>query len=180
MFLSSDPVDEPIADSQTELLVNFFKAAIPSLAPRGSIIVTLFDGMPYSLWNIRDLARHSGLAVERSFKFQAQAYPGYKHARTIGVVKTKDGEEAESAWKGEERPSRSFVFMRKEDLQTKSGQKKEVVDGKPNKNKMRGERDSEGSSDEDDDMGTWTEDEEDLPENAAVYDGNNESENEPI
>lgn len=165
----------------TELLVNFFKAAIPSLAPRGSIIVTLFDGMPYSLWNIRDLARHSGMAVERSFKFQAQAYPGYKHARTIGIVKTKDGEEAESAWKGEERPSRTFVFMRKEDLQTKSGQKKEVVDGKPaNKNKMRGERDSEGSSDEDEDMGTWTEDEENLPENAAAYDGNNESENEPI
>lgn len=167
--------------AKIELLVNFFKASIPSLATRGSIIVTLFDGMPYSLWNIRDLARHSGLAVERSFKFQAQAYPGYKHARTIGVVKNKEGEEADSAWKGEERPSRTFVFVRKEDVQTKNGAKKEVVDGKPvNKNKMRGERDSEGSSDEDEDMGTWTEDELDAPENAGVYDGNNESENEPI
>ena len=172
--------DERSTNSSIELLVNFFKAAIPSLAPHGSIIVTLFDGMPYSLWNIRDLARHSGLAVERSFKFQAIAYPGYKHARTIGVVKNKDGEEAGSAWKGEDRPSRSFVLMRREDLQTKAGQKKEVVDGKPSKSKMRGERDSEGSSDEDEDMGTWTVDEEDLPENAGVYDGNNESENEPI
>lgn len=138
--------------------------------------------MPYSLWNIRDLARHSGLAVEQSFKFQAKAYPGYKHARTIGVVKNKEGEEAESAWKGEERPSRSYVFMRKEDLQGKNGMKKDVGNGKTTKNKMRGERDSEGSSEEDDDedMGTWTSDEEELPMNAGVYDGNNESENEPI
>ena len=139
--------------------------------------------MPYSLWNIRDLGRHAGLAVERSFKFQAIAYPGYEHARTIGVVKNKDGEEAEAPWKGEKRASRTYVFMRKEDLITKKGAQKEVVDGKPtgNRNRMRGERDSEGSSEEDgdEDMGTWTEDEE-SPENEGVYDGNNESENEPI
>ncbi|KAK5018032.1 hypothetical protein LTR60_001677, partial [Cryomyces antarcticus] len=42
-----------------ELLVSFFRAALPLLNPaNGSIIVTLFDGSPYSLWNIRDLARH--------------------------------------------------------------------------------------------------------------------------
>ena len=70
-----------------ELLVSFFQRAIPSLAPGGSIIVTLFEGEPYTLWNIRDLARHSGLQVERSFRFQASAYPGYHHARTLGVVR---------------------------------------------------------------------------------------------
>ncbi|TGO47753.1 hypothetical protein BOTNAR_0508g00100 [Botryotinia narcissicola] len=65
------------------------------------------QGEPYTLWNIRDLGRHAGLEVERSFKFQAGAYPGYRHARTMGVVKGGGG------WKGEERSSRSFVFVRK-------------------------------------------------------------------
>ncbi|KAI0835571.1 hypothetical protein F5Y06DRAFT_275739 [Hypoxylon sp. FL0890] len=97
-----------------ELLVEFFKRAIPSLAPGGSIIVTLFEGEPYTLWNIRDLARHSGLQVERSFKFQASAYPGYHHARTLGVVKSKSGEVG-GGWKGEERAARSYVFVRKDD-----------------------------------------------------------------
>jgi 25S rRNA (uracil2634-N3)-methyltransferase len=94
-----------------ELLVSFFKKAIPSLAPGGSIIVTLFEGEPYTLWNIRDLARHSGLQVERSFKFQASAYPGYHHARTLGVVKSKVGNVG-SGWKGEDRPARSYIFIR--------------------------------------------------------------------
>lgn len=94
----------------------FFRTAILSLSPSpgSSIIVTLFDGEPYTLWNIRDLARHSGLQVEKSFKFQAKAYPGYKHARTLGVVKSKNGE-AGGGWKGEERKARSYVFVRKGD-----------------------------------------------------------------
>ncbi|KAK3322414.1 hypothetical protein B0H66DRAFT_531755 [Apodospora peruviana] len=99
-----------------ELLVDFFKRVVHSLAPGGSIIVTLFEGEPYTLWNIRDLARHSGLHVERSFRFQAEAYPGYRHARTLGVVKTKDGGVSGTGWKGEERAARSYVFMRKEEV----------------------------------------------------------------
>ncbi len=98
-----------------ELLVDFFKRALPSLAPGGSIVVTLFEGEPYTLWNIRDLGRHSGLQVERSFKFQAAAYPGYHHARTLGVIKNKQGEIG-GGWKGEERPARSYVFVRKDDV----------------------------------------------------------------
>lgn len=99
----------------------FFKNALLALAPRGSIIVTLFEGAPYTLWNIRDLGRHSGLQVERSFKFQAAAYPGYKHSRTLGVIKRKDGKEG-GGWKGEERESRSYVFVRKGDvIETASG-----------------------------------------------------------
>lgn len=91
------------------MLVAFFARAIPSLSPRkgSSIIVTLFEGEPYTLWNIRDLARHAGLAVAESYKFQVSAYPGYKHARTLGVVKGGGG------WKGEDRPARSYVFVRK-------------------------------------------------------------------
>ena len=85
----------------------FFTAAIPLLAPgKGKILVTLFEGEPYTLWNIRDLARHVGLRVETSFAFRAEAYPGYRHARTLGNVESVGG----TAWKGENRPARTYVF----------------------------------------------------------------------
>ncbi|KAI4247024.1 MAG: hypothetical protein L6R40_001689 [Gallowayella cf. fulva] len=87
-----------------ELLVDFFKAAVPLLAPEGSMLVTIFEGEPYSLWNIRDLARHVGLKVGRSFKFQAEAYPGYRHARTLGNIEGGGG------WKGQDRDARTYIF----------------------------------------------------------------------
>ncbi|KAF2771210.1 hypothetical protein EJ03DRAFT_244611, partial [Teratosphaeria nubilosa] len=77
-----------------ELLVSCLKSAISLLSASGTIVVTLFEGEPYTLWNIRDLGRHSGLEVQRSFKFLADAYPGYKHARTLGNVEGGGG------WKG--------------------------------------------------------------------------------
>lgn len=80
------------------------------------MVVTLFEGEPYTLWNIRDLGRHSGLQVERSFRFQASAYPGYHHARTLGVVRNKQGEVTGGGWKGEERAARSYVFVRKDEV----------------------------------------------------------------
>lgn len=92
-----------------ELLVSFFKSTIPLLDPKSgsSILVTLFDGPPYTLWNIRDLARHSGLEVKRSWKFQREMWKGYRHARTLGVVRGGGG------WKGEERDARTYEFVRK-------------------------------------------------------------------
>jgi 25S rRNA (uracil2634-N3)-methyltransferase len=93
--------------------------------------------MPYTLWNIRDLGRHSGLQVETSFKFQARAYPGYRHARTLGVIKGKDGKER-GGWKGEERESRSFVFVRKGD----------VIEGLQGPSVKRKRADSSDSEDE--------------------------------
>ncbi|KAK0756659.1 hypothetical protein N5P37_010814 [Trichoderma harzianum] len=110
-----------------ELLVSFFQRALSSpaapLARGGSIVVTLFESEPYTLWNIRDLGRHAGLQLERSFRFQADSYPGYHHARTFGVVRNKKGEES-SGWKGEDRPARSYVFMRKEEIQSQVGKKR--------------------------------------------------------
>ena len=91
-----------------ELLVKFFTSATPLLEPSGTIVVTLFEGEPYTLWNIRDLARHTGLEVQKSFKFQPHAYPGYSHARTLGNIDGGGG------WKGENRESRSYVFQKKE------------------------------------------------------------------
>ncbi|KAI1000358.1 hypothetical protein K3495_g7834 [Podosphaera aphanis] len=110
-----------------ELLVSFFKNAILSLssAHGSSIIVTLFEGEPYTLWNIRDLARHSGLEVARSFKFDASVYPGYRHARTLGTVKNKFGEVG-GGWRGEDRPARSFIFVRNGEGQVIGSKKKKV------------------------------------------------------
>jgi len=91
-----------------EMLVSFFKAAAPLLAQDGgTIVVTLFEGEPYTLWNVRDLARHSGLEVQRSFVFRAEAYPGYSHARTLGNIAGGGG------WKGEDRAARTYIFQTK-------------------------------------------------------------------
>ena len=71
--------------------------------------MTIFEGQPYELWNVRDLARHSGFRVEKSFKFQPPAYPGYEHARTLGNIEGGGG------WKGEERPARTYIFEVREE-----------------------------------------------------------------
>jgi 25S rRNA (uracil2634-N3)-methyltransferase len=72
----------------------------------GQILVTVFEGEPYTLWNVKDLARHVGLKPITQFAFQADAYPGYKHARTLGNIEGEHG----GAWKGEDRKARTFVF----------------------------------------------------------------------
>ncbi|MCJ1433819.1 hypothetical protein MMC27_003184 [Xylographa pallens] len=87
-----------------ELLVKFLERAKVLLAPGATVVVTVFEGEPYSLWNLRDLGRHVGLKVERSFKFDAGLYEGYKHARTLGNVNGVGG------WKGEVRDARTYVF----------------------------------------------------------------------
>lgn len=150
-----------------ELLVNFFKQSLPSLSPRhgSSIIVTLFEGEPYTLWNIRDLGRHSGLEVKESFKFQASAYPGYRHARTLGVVKGKNGEVG-GGWKGEERPARSYVFVRK-------GEGAVMGNGK----RQRQESSDEEADEQDSDEGEKSEESEEwegIEDEAGVGDENHE------
>ena len=87
-----------------ELLVKFLDRAKVLLAPGATVVVTVFEGEPYSLWNLRDLGRHVGLKVEMSFKFDAGLYEGYRHARTLGNVEGGGG------WKGEVRDARTYVF----------------------------------------------------------------------
>ncbi|KAI9050147.1 hypothetical protein LZ554_006288 [Drepanopeziza brunnea f. sp. 'monogermtubi'] len=139
-----------------ELLVSFFKQALPSLSPTkgSSIIVTLFEGEPYTLWNIRDLGRHSGLEVAQSFRFQAKAYPGYKHARTLGVVKGKGGKKG-GGWKGEERSARSYVFVRK-------GEGVVVGNGKGKRAKSVSSDDDDEEEEEDEEPEEGFEDIEDI------------------
>ena len=85
----------------------------------GNVLVTLFEGEPYTLWNIRDLARHSGFQVEESFRFPWSAYPGYTHARTMGnITSGKDRSDEgtrKGAWRGEEREARCYVLGLKEE-----------------------------------------------------------------
>lgn len=92
-----------------ELIFKFLTSAAGLLRPSGSIVVTLFEGEPYTLWNIKNLARSASLAVDRSFAFQADAYPGYRHARTLGNIDGGGG------WKGELRKARSYTFKLKND-----------------------------------------------------------------
>ena len=75
----------------------------------GQILVTLFEGEPYTLWNIRDLARHAGLTVVTSFRFPWTCYQGYSHARTVGEITGKHG--GKGGWKGEDRDARTYVFQ---------------------------------------------------------------------
>ncbi|KAL2017701.1 hypothetical protein VTK56DRAFT_1861 [Thermocarpiscus australiensis] len=139
----STDVNRQVRHNQ-ELLVAFFRAAQASLAPGGTVVVTLFEGEPYTLWNVRDLARHAGLQVARSFRFRAAAYPGYAHARTLGVVRNRRGEVARAAWKGEERAARSYVFVRK-------GEAEEgLLGGAGRKGKRKRGGDGSGSSSDDD------------------------------
>lgn len=76
----------------------------PFLKLGGRIVVTLFEGEPYTLWNVRDLARHVGLKVVESWRFDAAQYPGYAHVRTLGTLEGGGG------WKGEDRDARVYVF----------------------------------------------------------------------
>ncbi|KAM3505851.1 hypothetical protein MY10362_002693 [Beauveria mimosiformis] len=133
-----------------ELLVGFFQSVLAGpLAPGGSsIVVTVFEGEPYTLWNVRDLARHVGLQADASFKFHAAAYPGYKHARTLGVVRSKrGGGGGGGAWRGEEREARSFVFVRKGDVLRKP----RAQEQQQQKAKKKRKRSTDDDEDEDED-----------------------------
>ncbi|KAJ5787460.1 hypothetical protein N7457_002450 [Penicillium paradoxum] len=88
----------------------------------GQILVSLFEGEPYTLWNIKDLARHAGLVVVTSFRFPWSSYEGYSHARTAGHIEGKDGERG--GWKGEDREARMYVFEVKQKVPVKKGGKK--------------------------------------------------------
>jgi len=180
----------------SELLVSFFKSAMSLLSPSalrlgpyagrepGAIVVTLFEGTPYTLWNIRDLARHAGLAVETSFVFQANTYPGYQHARTLGNLKRREGpkhatgvnvrkggdedenietddddKESEeeddtattpaSAWRGENRAARTYIFKLKDEVMQKPPQKGQVLQAKKSKKRKAGPDDSDSDGEGD-------------------------------
>lgn len=48
----------------------------------GKVILSLFDGEPYSSWGVKILGRSEGFRVDRSAKFDWPLYPEYHHRRT--------------------------------------------------------------------------------------------------
>lgn len=99
--------------------------------------MTIFEGQPYELWGLRNLARHVGLAVERSMRFDKDRFPGYRHARTLGNV--------EGGWKGEEREARMYVLRAKDGAEAEA----KSPGGKKQGKKKRKRGDSSGSEDSD-------------------------------
>ncbi len=116
-----NPPEFDVEDRWDDLSSNGNQNEAEDARATGQVIISLFDGEPYSLWNIRDLARHSGFKVVTSWRFPWEAYTGYRHARTIGeIVRKTDGAKVEvrssvghkkrGTWTGEEREARGFVF----------------------------------------------------------------------
>lgn len=138
----STDVNRQVRGNQA-LLSSFFQQALSQhkgrafLKEGGKVIVTLFEGEPYTLWNVRDLARHAGLKVLESWAFDWEEYPGYKHVRTLGAI------EGGGAWKGEERRARMYVFEKVGGGKEEGG-KKEVE----KKGKKRAREGSESDSEE--------------------------------
>lgn len=97
------------SETDTETEPNTNKAQLKARAQAGGqVFVTLFESEPYTLWNVKDLARHAGLRVVTSFKFPWSSYHGYSHARTLGEIEGKHG--GKGGWKGEERDARMYAF----------------------------------------------------------------------
>ncbi|GAQ09048.1 hypothetical protein ALT_6369 [Aspergillus lentulus] len=112
----------------------------------GQILVTMFEGEPYTLWNIKDLARHAGLRVVTSFRFPWSSYHGYSHARTLGEIEGKHG--GRGGWRGEDREARMYVFeVRQEDqvAPPKNPQATRLDTKGKNKKRSRDSSDSEDS-----------------------------------
>lgn len=110
----STDVNRQVRHNQA-LILSFFERAMSLMTPPcpehpagGVLLVTLFEGEPYTLWNIKDLGRHVGMRSERSWKFDWGSYPGYSHARTLGNIEGGGG------WKGEERLARTYAFISRE------------------------------------------------------------------
>ncbi|PLB33535.1 25S rRNA (uracil2634-N3)-methyltransferase, partial [Aspergillus candidus] len=110
----------------------------------GQILVTMFEREPYTLWNVKDLARHAGLRVVTSFKFPWASYKEYAHARTVGEIEGKNG--GRGGWRGEDREARMYVFEVKQDEKALKRSRSAIAkQNMASKNKRsRHESDSEG------------------------------------
>ncbi|KAK9376836.1 uncharacterized protein V1513DRAFT_374578 [Lipomyces chichibuensis] len=127
-----------------ELLDGFFKSVPSILKPSGTVVVTLFDGLPYSLWNLKELAKKSGFETVRSGKFVWEYYEGYKHRKTSGMGDTTK--------KSQERDARTYIF-RKIDLSKENNAPatRKRTQGQNVKNYKRAKRKRDDTSESDDD-----------------------------
>lgn len=94
-------VDRNIRQHQ-ELVLNFFRE-VHSGWPNAKVVLSLFDGEPYASWECRRLGRLSGFSLERSGRFDWNAYSGYSHQLTAHDGRTTSKPQRQ-------RPARSYVF----------------------------------------------------------------------
>lgn len=126
----SDIEDEEDEDEDEDDLKP--KGFTPTLNPperQGSILITLLNQAPYTLWSLPQLAQRPPphcpgtrlqqprYQLERSFKFHPDLYPGYAHRRTIGWKegKSKSDNEEIVGRQGEARTWEFVKFVPKED-----------------------------------------------------------------
>ncbi|KND04499.1 uncharacterized protein SPPG_00227 [Spizellomyces punctatus DAOM BR117] len=132
------------------LIFNFLSSASGKLMSRslnsdpidGEIHVTLKQGDPYDLWDVKEQAKRTGILIcSRSFEFDARLYEGYTHRRTIGFT---EGLSAAANEEIHSKGSRTYVFLLKTD--TGSSQKRKASsDGLPS---VKRRRDSHSEDDE--------------------------------
>lgn len=108
-----------------KMLLGFFKSVQAILSVRGTVAVTLAENKTYDLWDIRKLAKSTGLSVKTSGVFDGKAFPGYTHARTIGYIKNDAGF---SGGRGEARAARWTIFEKKQSEMSKSDHQDEDED----------------------------------------------------
>lgn len=148
-FLASSTSSSPPSDDSHTYQHDDADIDIPApIQTKGQILISLFTTHPYTLWNIRDLARHCGLQVVESFRFPWEAYPGYQHARTVGEIvtgKDRSGEgKRKGKWRGEERDARCYVLEVREEVRGGRGRESGGGgDGGGEKRKRGGEGDSD-------------------------------------
>lgn len=140
-----------------QLMSKFFTAAKTVIDPKtnGSIVVSLFEGLPYSQWNIKALAKAQGLSLRRSLNFDWNLFKDYNHRLTAGCGDTT--KEASS------RQAKFFVFeffenssMNKEAIAEMRKKKRQMdqlksAKGKKNKKKQYQKMSSDKRSNSDDD-----------------------------
>lgn len=99
----------------------------------------------------------------RSFRFEAGAYPGYRHARTVGRIEGRRGgggggeggeegegekgegmEEERRGWRGEERAARMYIF------EVVGERDRRGLVGKKKRKRGRGSEDDDDDDDEED------------------------------
>ncbi|EJU02833.1 hypothetical protein DACRYDRAFT_78686 [Dacryopinax primogenitus] len=84
MTSTSEALSDDAQDSDVEV-ENLTKR----VDSRGRVLITLRNSVPYTLWEVSQLAKHPppdhpAYVKIRSYGFQPSAYPGYEHRRTIG------------------------------------------------------------------------------------------------
>ncbi|KAK9477079.1 hypothetical protein V1514DRAFT_348434 [Lipomyces japonicus] len=120
--------DRNIRQNQ-ELISGFLRSVKSVVKPTGKVIITIFEGLPYDLWQVKELAKASGFDTIRSGKFVWEHYDGYDHRKTAGV--------GETTKKASTRDAKTYIFQLRTETQQKT----------PTSKKRRRDSNSTSSSD---------------------------------